>query len=1074
MPTPTLILGIGSTGHEIAGKVKSIIKTRYGTEIPDFVKFVVFDTVTNPDNMFDISANEYFGLGTFSVKKALNDWKRTDLDRFWPIRNYVPNLRNFSKGAGQIRCHGRLAFWYHAQRIRANIQTSLRDLSALGGDGADGQVQINVWLTGILSNATCGGSFLDYAYLTRQICEDMGIMVNKLYGMFVDSSVVFDKQENKMFKEKAAFNGIAAMNELHFWMYENFERNEPAPYEIPQREDSFSIVDPTSSDLIGDSVQLRPLDIVFLLQNQNSHGFNLSDFDDYKEIAANGIASYTITDAPDTRLTDLMAHMFGKENYASINHLQLEFPVNDAKEYCVSKFIIDISDQFILRTNNLDTLEEFSKFESLDLFVDNFMENELVIVEKGKDQLFDRFDSIVDLNSKLAEIQFVVDNQMDEKNYSAVVTKIDNELKNNWSKEVKEKISIEAKDLLYQEKEFDQIIDEYNTLQNTQKEQINRSIKHQIELKLYENFLNNGYWKLASQFLNELLIDLRVNLDDVETGTAVQLGLVKLETDNSEEINYKRKFNNEIKHILQELEDAFDSFFRKNSKLASAKNILKQHIKNRMTYELKKIECSIIMDIYKELIAFVSTRLDSIKYLIEIYENYYQDSKKRIKDIAQRDIASLAVDKNILEFKLRVGLYNKTLNDFIYTKIVNTGQLYENINSDSAFLSKKLIPIYREIRNLYLGKSKERELLNDRLFRLSKKEKMKEEIFDTQSIIEPFENSLNKDFTIEDILIYEIEILLSDYWRALESKDDDLIKDQLKRWQKYFMNMDIDNLRKLKMANKEEAIRLALIAYFRKMTELMKPFWKINFAAPVLQRVFIYHSHNEYLPKILTAANFGGGSTVYTEKVDGVGKNMIELISVEGAVPINKLELYETQNPIYKKYFNSKSMPPHSDNRYKSIWYADIFDIDEDTDFDQLVFFPLAEGIKLIATSGDSKTNYRLMKRIGQHPENLMLGKGRERAFETFKELAGLYKGTRKEVEEAFDRMTHAKDQNGEFVGTRAIFNFLDKILGDLATEKEKNKIDTSLSRLYEKQFFAVNKFKNDKAREYGMLEYLK
>ncbi|MGB1253496.1 MAG: tubulin-like doman-containing protein, partial [Candidatus Promineifilaceae bacterium] len=133
---PTLVVGAGGTGYETVVRMKARFQESFPPELLQQVRYVCFDTDTNHppvrnslgEMVYMEPQIELFQIGGVPVKGIIDNQKNYPEIAHELELKKLPRL-DLTKGAKQVRQLGRLAFFYHFQRIRKVFETALRDES---------------------------------------------------------------------------------------------------------------------------------------------------------------------------------------------------------------------------------------------------------------------------------------------------------------------------------------------------------------------------------------------------------------------------------------------------------------------------------------------------------------------------------------------------------------------------------------------------------------------------------------------------------------------------------------------------------------------------------------------------------------------------------------------------------------------------------------------------------------------------------------------------------------------------------------------------------------------------------
>lgn len=184
MASPTLIIGIGSSGLYTLEHVQRFYYENYRKNKPEHVEFLYIET--NKDNHVGITPmpNEikrvFISLG--EMEKMVANLKAEGCGSWLPPSN---QLINAGLGAGGIRSCGRLALWGNNSE-GDNFKNVVDAINNAYGRIATHTVEVSkskptVFVTGSFTGGTGSGIFIDLAYLIRHLIPD----VQELFGLFL-------------------------------------------------------------------------------------------------------------------------------------------------------------------------------------------------------------------------------------------------------------------------------------------------------------------------------------------------------------------------------------------------------------------------------------------------------------------------------------------------------------------------------------------------------------------------------------------------------------------------------------------------------------------------------------------------------------------------------------------------------------------------------------------------------------------------------------------------------------------------------------------------------------------------
>jgi hypothetical protein len=220
---PTLVIGLGGTGHEVLVHLKAKLFESYGEDISQVVKFLCFDTgevprrvATRRNEVISLNMNrELMSIGRVPVAAILQNisyhptigsWLPKDL----PIR---PGLRPL----------GRLAFFFHFNMVKDRIRSAIeqvmniRVLQMIGKNWAV-EDTVNVFIVCSLAGGTGSGTFIDTAYLTRYLWNQFNIPNVHINGLLVLPEAYSSLSTTIEQSRRHSANTYAALRELDSFM----------------------------------------------------------------------------------------------------------------------------------------------------------------------------------------------------------------------------------------------------------------------------------------------------------------------------------------------------------------------------------------------------------------------------------------------------------------------------------------------------------------------------------------------------------------------------------------------------------------------------------------------------------------------------------------------------------------------------------------------------------------------------------------------------------------------------------------------------------------------------------------
>ncbi|ACK73518.1 conserved hypothetical protein [Gloeothece citriformis PCC 7424] len=264
---PTILVGIGGTGHEVLARVRRLIEETYGN-LQNFpiVSFLIVDTdkdykITNPEaggSPFKDIEKHWARVSGKQVREMVSEMEKFPWINSWFPRELERNITSLEAGAGQIRACGRFAFFCNYHDISRKFLDALKRvkgretymLDRYGIKVANNAV--NVFVTGSLSGGTGSGMLIDMGYCIRNWLRGEG---SPLITALVPSPEAFVSIN---VGDRVLSNGYAALMELNYYSDHRTEYNQQY---------SAGLVDEVRS-------KLPPFDFTYLVGTKNGE----SDF----------------------------------------------------------------------------------------------------------------------------------------------------------------------------------------------------------------------------------------------------------------------------------------------------------------------------------------------------------------------------------------------------------------------------------------------------------------------------------------------------------------------------------------------------------------------------------------------------------------------------------------------------------------------------------------------------------------------------------------------------------------------------------------------------------------------------
>ena len=221
---PTLVIGLGGTGHRILLHLKRQLIRAYGGVPEARIRLLAFDTADEPltvsleGELLSLEADrELFNVGRTPVPNILRN-----LDRQPAIAARLPSIQALPAvalrgGARQIRPLGLVALLWRFDEVESRIEEAIWQLAGKETLGRrEGVTQgINVFICNSLVGGTGAGMFLDVAYLVRALFAELGGMGDFCY---ITGVGVLPQAFRGIEGPNIVPNAVAALKELNYCM----------------------------------------------------------------------------------------------------------------------------------------------------------------------------------------------------------------------------------------------------------------------------------------------------------------------------------------------------------------------------------------------------------------------------------------------------------------------------------------------------------------------------------------------------------------------------------------------------------------------------------------------------------------------------------------------------------------------------------------------------------------------------------------------------------------------------------------------------------------------------------------
>lgn len=259
MPTPIILIGIGTSGLYVLENVQRFYYESYRINKPKHVEYIYLET--NKDNMVGITPepNEisrvYISLN--QIELMVDEIRRTSKDTEWlPPKAQIVDA---GAGAGGVRPCGRLALWgnndegNNFQKVVDAIYHAHANISSYTQD-ANVDTHPVVYITGSLTGGTGSGICVDMAYLVKYVVRN----VRFIYGLFL-----LPKTPSTMRGFEVMYaNSYGAMKDIEAYnSIDNLYKEEwPNGYQAKYINPPYELVQYITQDYCDGSPALKSLD----------------------------------------------------------------------------------------------------------------------------------------------------------------------------------------------------------------------------------------------------------------------------------------------------------------------------------------------------------------------------------------------------------------------------------------------------------------------------------------------------------------------------------------------------------------------------------------------------------------------------------------------------------------------------------------------------------------------------------------------------------------------------------------------------------------------------------------------
>lgn len=290
----SIFIGLGGTGMKTILKTKSVLMDNYGQngELPPMFSFVGIDTdsveyekTTKSKEVEKIAFSEREKV-SISVADPVDyfEYKRKEFK--WMPHQNISAIKTLDRGAGQVRSNGRLAFMYNYNELRNRLRQAISDACNSEGyaarwsnyqaleSGIAGRTKVDVHVVFSLCGGTGSGTFLDIAYLLRELENETKVIMT-LNGYAVMPGVFIEEIQDPTEKARVTPNAYGALRELDYLMSNGAD----------ERKVKMSWMNKETGD--------TPFDSLILVDNRNTIGITYSKMENLTEMLSLALLAAT-------------------------------------------------------------------------------------------------------------------------------------------------------------------------------------------------------------------------------------------------------------------------------------------------------------------------------------------------------------------------------------------------------------------------------------------------------------------------------------------------------------------------------------------------------------------------------------------------------------------------------------------------------------------------------------------------------------------------------------------------------------------------------------------------------------
>jgi len=261
MPTPTIIIGIGTSGLAALSNAQRYYQEATKEPVPEHVAMIFLETNENNNvgiTYYENAITRVF-LSLYQLDKMVNRLRETkaSTNKWLPLASHVMAA---GMGAGGVRSCGRLSLWGSNDhqdnffQVIESIKNAFKKIHNINTEGSVTNKRPIVIITGSLVGGTGSGCFIDLAYLVKDILPN----VERVFGLFLlpNTPHSLSGNEVKYANSYGALRDLNYMNEEGNRYIENWPNGKDVDIDAPP----FDLAQFLSGDHKDGSEAIKPPD----------------------------------------------------------------------------------------------------------------------------------------------------------------------------------------------------------------------------------------------------------------------------------------------------------------------------------------------------------------------------------------------------------------------------------------------------------------------------------------------------------------------------------------------------------------------------------------------------------------------------------------------------------------------------------------------------------------------------------------------------------------------------------------------------------------------------------------------